>query len=118
MPAYRFVVLTAFFVFASLVRADVLDDIAVITLSPADGKAVIKSKSHAPVVVGAGEALFGSQYVVSQVLTERLLVNDSTKPGIPGLIWIHQAKGNAPSRVQRVQELSSQEPVFTPISHN
>jgi len=104
MQFFRFAVLAISLVVASLASADELSGISVMTLSPADGKAVVKSSSHPLTVVSVGDTLFDSPYIVSQILPNKLLVKDKRKPGFGNLIWIYQAKPNLPSRIERVEE--------------
>lgn len=85
--------------------ADALGDMSVMTLSPGDGKAVVKGPAGKMMVVAIGESLGDSPYVVRQVLTDKLLLKDSREKGMGSLIWLHGSMSGSPSRVERIEEV-------------
>lgn len=91
--------------FTGAASADALDGLAVMTLSPGDGKAVIKASSGSLSVVAIGDSIAGSHYVARQVLSDRLLVKDSRDRGMGSLIWLHRSPSGSPSRVERIKEV-------------
>lgn len=114
---FRFVTLAVLLGAPLLVRADVLDNLSVMTLSPADGKAVVRTNVKPLTVVGIGDRLFDSNYVVSQILTDRLLLKDRTKRGISNMIWVYRAKGGGTSRVQRTQASIPSPKIAVPVTN-
>jgi|UPI0007740372 hypothetical protein len=95
------------------VLADTLGNLSVVTLSPGDGKAVIKKPSGKLSVVAIGESIGDTPYVVRQVLSDKLLVKDSGERGMVSLTWLHVSRSGAPSRVEVIREVEPEPATFS-----
>ncbi|MCG8519634.1 MAG: hypothetical protein MI794_16725 [Pseudomonadales bacterium] len=83
--------------------ADALDGLTVVSLAPADAKAVVSSPSRPLQVVRVGDALFGSEYVVKQVLADKLLLRDRRDHQLGNVIWVHKARPGLASEIERIE---------------
>lgn len=103
----RFAVLwTASLFNLSVCMAESLEAYAVMVLSPADGRAVVKSADGKMQVVQAGDRLEGSKAVVVQVLADKLVLElalmSDEHPGRKDMIWLYKAVEGR-SHVQHLQ---------------
>lgn len=92
-----------------------LEDLRIVAVSEADGRAVIQTKNGDMQSVKAGDRLPGSDAVVREIWGKRL-VAEETMPGNPQrkqLVWItRDGKGN--SRVQRLRRERPEESLTVP----
>ena len=105
-----FVFLTSI-LFASVTFA-ALEDITIMALGPLDGRAVVKTAQGKMQVLKVGDNVPGSQAVVKQVLTDRLVVEakDESQPGRKITVWIYKPKKpGAKSRIQRLNKTPPEE---------
>ena len=84
-----------------------LEDLTVMALGPLDGRAVVKTADGKMQVLKIGDTVPGTQAVVVQVLTDKLVVEESIeKPGaepVKQTAWILKAlKPGEKSAVQRL----------------
>nr|BBJ02581.1 hypothetical protein YBY_04290 [Marinobacter nauticus] len=113
MKCRSFVFALVLFSLSGSVLADTLGDLSVVTLSPGDGKAVIKNPSGKLSVVAIGESIGDTPYVVRQVLSGKLLVKDSGERGMGSLTWLHLSRSGAPSRVEVIREVEPKPAAFS-----
>ncbi len=87
---------------AGAVQAGV-DDLTVMALGPLDGRAVVKTADGKMLVLKTGDAVPDSRAIVKQILTNRLVVEETIAGSPPRqqTVWIHKASGGK-SRVQRL----------------
>lgn len=83
--------------------ADALEGLTVVTLAPADGKAVVSGPSRPMQVVSVGDALFDSTYVIKQVLADKLLVRDRRDHQLGNVIWVYKARSGLASEIERIE---------------
>lgn len=83
-------------------QADV-EGTKVLALSVADGQAVVRTAGGEMLALKEGDRLPGNDAVVTNVLVDRLVVEErvAAKPPRRETIWIYKAK-NGTSRVQRL----------------
>jgi len=92
----------------SQLTATELNEFSVLMLGPLDGKAVVKLPDGKMKVIGMSETLPGTQAVVKQILSDRLVVEDrvSGDADTPATqtVWLYKvANPGEKSRVQRLQ---------------
>lgn len=88
-------------------EATTLESLTVMALGPVDGRAVVKTADGKMQVLKIGDTLPGTKAVVTQVLIDKLVVEDTIgKPGeapVKQTVWIYKPdKAGAKSRVQRL----------------
>lgn len=89
-----------------------LESITVVALGPVDGRAVIRHADGQMQVVKLGDEIAGTQAVVHQVLTDKLVL-EQTVEGLGAsrtrqTVWIY--KPDKPGEGSRVQRLDRQKP--------
>ena len=92
--------------FVSAIDAATLEELNVMALGPLDGRAVVKSADGKMQVLKIGDTIPGTQATVKQVLTDRLVVEETIdKDGrtVKQTVWIYKpTKPGGKSRVQRL----------------
>lgn len=83
-----------------------LEDVTVMALGPVDGRAVVKTPDGKMQVLKLGDTVPGTQAVVTQVLTDKLVVEETLEKGgqtSKQTVWISKPKkaGEKP-QVQRL----------------
>lgn len=86
---------------------DVLDSLSIMAVGPLDGRAVIKTSDNKMHVLKPGDVIPGTKATVSQILTDKLVVDDVLEDGHSQTVWI--TKGGADGKVT-VQRLSMEGP--------
>ena len=94
-----------------------LEDLTVMALGAVDGRAVLKSTDGKMQVLKTGDEIPGTQAVITQVLPDRLIVEETVvgpdKKQRKQVVWI--SKPGAPGGRSSVQRLEAEAPP-TPIS--
>jgi hypothetical protein len=98
--------------------ATTLDNLSVMALGAVDGRAVVKMPDGKMQVLKVGDTIPGTQAVISQVLNDKLVVEDTVttkdKPTTKQVVWIQKAKAGEKSAVQRFESEGASAP-GTPI---
>jgi len=89
------------------VAATELNEFSVLMLGPLDGKAVVKLPDGKMKVIGMSETLPGTQAVVKQILSDRLVVEErgsgNGNTSAAQTVWLYKvANPGDKSRVQRL----------------
>mgnify|MGYP001558690571 CR=1 FL=1 len=84
-----------------------LEDLNVMALGPVDGRAVVKTADGKMLVLKIGDSVPGTKAVVTQVLTDKLVVEETIEkkdePPVKQTVWIYKAtKAGEKSQVQRL----------------
>lgn len=84
-----------------------LEDLNVIALGPVDGRAVVKTTDGKMLVLKIGDSVPGTKAVVTQVLTDKLVVEETIEkkdePPVKQTVWIYKAtKAGEKSQIQRL----------------
>jgi hypothetical protein len=84
-----------------------LEDLTVMALGPLDGRAVVKTADGKMQVLKIGDTVPGTKAVVTQVLTDKLIVEDSIEakgqPAKKQTVWITKpTRAGEKSTVQRL----------------
>lgn len=84
-----------------------LEDLSVMALGPVDGRAVVKTADGKMQVLKIGDSVPGTKAVVTQVLTDKLVVEETIEkkdePPVKQTVWIYKAtKAGEKSQVQRL----------------
>ncbi|HVQ14301.1 MAG TPA: hypothetical protein VMS40_11955 [Vicinamibacterales bacterium] len=94
-----------------------LEDLTVMALGAVDGRAVLKSTDGKMQVLKTGDEIPGTQAVITQVLPDRLIVEETVvgpdKKQRKQVVWI--SKPGAPGGRSSVQRLEAEAPP-TPVS--
>jgi len=94
-----------------------LEDLTVMALGAVDGRAVLKSTDGKMQVLKTGDEIPGTQAVITQVLPDRLIVEETVvgpdKKQRKQVVWI--SKPGAPGGRSSVQRLEAEAPP-TPLS--
>lgn len=91
-----------------------LDELALLAVSPTDGKGAIRLSTGELRVVKVGDTIPGTQAVLRQVLPDRLVLIESVaddqsgEPASKRRVWLFKAKG--PGQKSRVQTLDPTPP--------
>jgi hypothetical protein len=91
-----------------------LDELALLAVSPTDGKGAIRMPTGELRVVNVGDTLPGTQAVVREVLPDRLVLTESVaddaseEPAMTRRVWLFKARG--PDLRSRVQVLDPTPP--------
>ena len=101
----------------SLVHAAPLDELTVMALGPLDGRAVIKTGDEKMHVLKIGDAIPGTQAVIQQVLTDKVVVEETVENKDASAkrqaIWVFKpTKAGEKSRVQRFDSQGPPKPVI------
>jgi hypothetical protein len=79
-----------------------LDVITVLALSQADNRAVIGLPDKQMVVVKNGDPLPRTRAVLTQVLPDKLVLEEKSADGkTKQLVWMHKGQGGTPGRIER-----------------
>ena len=76
---------------------DSLDSLSIMALGALDGRAVIKTPDNKMQVLKLGDVIPGTQATVSQILADKLIVDDVVETGLHQTVWI--TKGGADGKV-------------------
>ncbi len=84
-----------------------LEDLNVMALGPVDGRAVVKTADGKMQVLKIGDSVPGTKAVVTQVLTDKLVVEETIEkkdePPVKQTVWIYKAaKAGEKSQIQRL----------------
>ena len=93
-----------------------LQDVAVLSLSPLDGRAVVRTAKRELVVVRVGDELPESDARLRQVLPDRLVLEIAPKGSPKKTIWLYRAEkpGGASRVVVLDRETPDRKPVLQP----
>lgn len=90
----------------SAYAVDTLNNISVMALGPLDGRAVVQLPNGSMQILKAGDAIIDTDIKVLQVLSDRLVLQDTVKGKdgdmIKQMVWVYKAI-HGESRVQRLQ---------------
>jgi type II secretory pathway component PulC len=93
-----------------------LEDLSVMALGAVDGRAVVKTADGKMQVVKVGDTIPGTQAVVSQVLNDKLIVEDTVvgldKQSRKQTAWI--SKASQAGEKSAVQRIETEAPAKTP----
>lgn len=94
-----------------MAESENLESITVMALGPSDGRAVIALPDGKMQVLKVGERVPGTKAIVVQVLSDKLVVEESIEKstGVPvrQMVWIYKsAKAGAKSRIQRIDPMA------------
>jgi hypothetical protein len=105
-----------------------LEDLNVMALGPVDGRAVVKTADGKMQVLKIGDTLPGTKAVVTQVLTDKLVVEETIEkkdePPVKQTVWIYKAaKAGEKSQVQRLDrqgppKAAVEKPVLNKVLEN
>lgn len=101
---------------ATVSSAASLEDVTVMALGPVDGRAVVKTSDGKMQVLKLGDTVPGTQAVVTQVLTDKLVVEEAQERGgqtSKQTIWILKPK--KAGEKSQVQRLDREGPPPTPL---
>jgi type II secretory pathway component PulC len=94
-----------------------LEDLSVMALGAVDGRAVVKTTDNKMQVVKVGETIPGTQAVLTQVLNDKLVVEDTLvgddKKTRKQTAWVFKAPNGDKSRVQRLETEAPKPQVLT-----
>lgn len=113
----RFLMILTGVMAISGLHAAPLDDLTVMALGPLDGRAVIKTGDEKMHVLKIGDAIPGTQAVIQQVLTDKVVVEEAVENKDASAkrqaIWIFKpTKAGEKSRVQRFDSQGPPKPVI------
>ena len=95
-----------------------LEELTVMALGAVDGRAVLKSSDGKMQVLKTGDEIPGTQAVITQVLPDRLIVEDTVtgpdKKQRKQVVWI--SKPSAPGGRSTVQRLEAEAPPTAPAA--
>lgn len=101
---------------ATIGWAAALEDLSVMALGPLDGRAVIKTADGKMQVIKIGDTVPGTAAVVTQVLTDKLVVEETVTQGgqaATQTVWISKpSKPGEKSTVQRLDRDGPPKPVL------
>ena len=98
--------LSSLLLLSSQLTATELDEFSVLILGPLDGRAVLKLPDGKMQVIGNGDTLPGTRAIVKQILSDRLVVEETvgSETQEAQTVWLYKAAGpGETSRVKRLQ---------------
>lgn len=79
-----------------------LDVVTVLALSQADGRAVLALPDKQMVVVKAGDPVPRTRAVLTQVLGDKVVLDEKSADGkTMQMVWMHKGQGATPGRIER-----------------
>jgi len=81
---------------------DAFDSISIMALGALDGRAVVKTADNKMHVLKLGDVIPGTQATVSQILGDKLVVEDVVENGLKQTVWITKGGADGKVTVQRM----------------
>jgi len=95
--------------------SDPSPDLTVVTLSAADARAVIRGEDGRLQVKSVGDPLVGDDWVIQQIMPDRIVVLDGTDPSqAPTIVWVFKAGEDGRSRIERLERHGDTAPAVAP----
>jgi len=82
--------------------ADPFDSLSIMALGALDGRAVVKTADNKMHVLKLGDVIPGTQATVSQILGDKLVVEDVVENGLKQTVWITKGGADGKVTVQRM----------------
>ncbi len=84
-----------------------------LAISPAEARVVLREGSSGPRLKNTGDELLGGRYVIRQLRTEYVVLEERAGDGRPALeVWVYKAGPDGKSRIRRLETSPGEIPSF------